>query len=282
MYKRRHGTSYRSEFHLLPPPTKKWYMTESAWETWITDSCKGVLKFLLWMCVSSVDGRVRRYDLRMGQLHVDYIGSEWLNYLAVSGRSLETSLIRLHACDLQVRSRVCVSVRMVSAPWAPAWMPVCVCWTRAQESCSESESQKSHTHTKSISSLLFTRFAPTLIGYFISSWCCVWFCYECIRDSSVAGFICWCFISLGVCVCVVFVNRYTGHQNKDYKLDCCLSEKDTHVLSCSEDGHVYCWDLVEVCEGHYTPLIHTQNVKHPHTHTAQENQSMWNTHMLQY
>lgn len=33
---------------------------------------------------------------------------------------------------------------------------------------------------------------------------------------------------------------------KGYKLDCCLSSRDTHVLSCSEDGHVYCWDLVEV------------------------------------
>lgn len=33
---------------------------------------------------------------------------------------------------------------------------------------------------------------------------------------------------------------------KGYKLDCSLSSKDTHVLSCSEDGHVYCWDLVEV------------------------------------
>ncbi|KAL6461979.1 hypothetical protein MHYP_G00301240 [Metynnis hypsauchen] len=41
------------------------------------------------------------------------------------------------------------------------------------------------------------------------------------------------------------LGEYTGHQNKDYKLDCCLSSKDTHVLCCSEDGHVYCWDLVE-------------------------------------
>uniref|UniRef100_W5L2J7 WD repeat domain-containing protein 83 n=1 Tax=Astyanax mexicanus TaxID=7994 RepID=W5L2J7_ASTMX len=40
-------------------------------------------------------------------------------------------------------------------------------------------------------------------------------------------------------------SEYTGHQNKDYKLDCCLSNKDTHVLCCSEDGHVYYWDLVE-------------------------------------
>uniref|UniRef100_A0A8C9R3N6 WD repeat domain-containing protein 83 n=1 Tax=Scleropages formosus TaxID=113540 RepID=A0A8C9R3N6_SCLFO len=45
---------------------------------------------------------------------------------------------------------------------------------------------------------------------------------------------------------VDFINSgYTGHKNNSYKLDCCLSNKDTHVLSCSEDGHVYCWDLVE-------------------------------------
>ncbi|XP_065432323.1 WD repeat domain-containing protein 83 isoform X2 [Chrysemys picta bellii] len=41
------------------------------------------------------------------------------------------------------------------------------------------------------------------------------------------------------------LGEYTGHKNTAYKLDCCLSEKDTHVASCSEDGHVYFWDLVE-------------------------------------
>ncbi|XP_062386855.1 WD repeat domain-containing protein 83 [Sardina pilchardus] len=41
------------------------------------------------------------------------------------------------------------------------------------------------------------------------------------------------------------LGEYSGHQNKSYKMDCCLSSKDTHVLSCSEDGHVYYWDLVE-------------------------------------
>ncbi|KAJ8363021.1 hypothetical protein SKAU_G00118520 [Synaphobranchus kaupii] len=41
------------------------------------------------------------------------------------------------------------------------------------------------------------------------------------------------------------LGEYTGHRNTGYKLDCCLSNKDTHVLSCSEDGHVYYWDLVE-------------------------------------
>lgn len=40
--------------------------------------------------------------------------------------------------------------------------------------------------------------------------------------------------------------RYTGHKNQKYKLDCCLSERDTHVVSCSEDGKVFFWDLVEV------------------------------------
>lgn len=50
-----------------------------------------------------------------------------------------------------------------------------------------------------------------------------------------------------VLVHYVYVScRYTGHKMNGYKLDCCLSSKDTHVLSCSEDGHVYCWDLVEV------------------------------------
>ncbi|XP_060941342.1 WD repeat domain-containing protein 83-like [Limanda limanda] len=41
------------------------------------------------------------------------------------------------------------------------------------------------------------------------------------------------------------LGRFKGHKMKDYKLDCCLTNKDTHVLSCSEDGHVYCWDRVE-------------------------------------
>lgn len=49
----------------------------------------------------------------------------------------------------------------------------------------------------------------------------------------------WCYTD--GCCC-----RYKGHKMKGYKLDCCLSSRDTHVLSCSEDGHVYCWDLVEV------------------------------------
>lgn len=40
--------------------------------------------------------------------------------------------------------------------------------------------------------------------------------------------------------------RYVGHKNQQCKLDCCLSERDTHVVSCSEDGNVFFWDLAEV------------------------------------
>ncbi|XP_067170672.1 WD repeat domain-containing protein 83 isoform X1 [Apteryx mantelli] len=41
------------------------------------------------------------------------------------------------------------------------------------------------------------------------------------------------------------LGEYTGHRSTTYKLDCVLSEQDTHVGSASEDGKVYFWDLVE-------------------------------------
>ncbi|XP_014813503.1 PREDICTED: WD repeat domain-containing protein 83 [Calidris pugnax] len=41
------------------------------------------------------------------------------------------------------------------------------------------------------------------------------------------------------------LGEYTGHRSTSYRLDCVLSEQDTHVGSASEDGHVYFWDLVE-------------------------------------
>uniref|UniRef100_A0A0B6ZG56 WD repeat domain-containing protein 83 n=1 Tax=Arion vulgaris TaxID=1028688 RepID=A0A0B6ZG56_9EUPU len=41
------------------------------------------------------------------------------------------------------------------------------------------------------------------------------------------------------------LNEYSGHKNDSYKIDCCLNHKDTHVLSGSEDGCVYIWDLLE-------------------------------------
>eukprot|EP00243_Klebsormidium_subtile_P007971 TRINITY_DN3631_c0_g1_i2.p1 TRINITY_DN3631_c0_g1~~TRINITY_DN3631_c0_g1_i2.p1 ORF type:complete len:158 (-),score=15.98 TRINITY_DN3631_c0_g1_i2:64-537(-) len=41
------------------------------------------------------------------------------------------------------------------------------------------------------------------------------------------------------------LNEYRGHTNKSYKLGSCFSNDDAVVLSGSEDGQVFCWDLVE-------------------------------------
>lgn len=41
------------------------------------------------------------------------------------------------------------------------------------------------------------------------------------------------------------LQEFSGHVNKDYKIDSCLSNTDSAVFSGSEDGNVYCWDLVE-------------------------------------
>lgn len=51
-------------------------------------------------------------------------------------------------------------------------------------------------------------------------------------------------------------HRYTGHRSTTYRLDCVLSEQDTHVGSASEDGNVYFWDLVEVSgQGEAKPAL---------------------------
>uniref|UniRef100_A0A667W9H7 WD repeat domain-containing protein 83 n=1 Tax=Myripristis murdjan TaxID=586833 RepID=A0A667W9H7_9TELE len=101
------------------------------------------------LLTGSVDGRLRRYDLRMGQLYVDFINS-----------------------------------------------PItCVCFSQ--------DGQCTLTSTLDSTVRLLDKSTGEMLG------------------------------------------EYTGHKMKGYKLDCCLSGKDTHVLSCSEDGHVYCWDLVE-------------------------------------
>lgn len=41
------------------------------------------------------------------------------------------------------------------------------------------------------------------------------------------------------------LNEYVGHKNTDYRIDSCLNSKDTHILSGSEDGLVYIWDLID-------------------------------------
>lgn len=41
------------------------------------------------------------------------------------------------------------------------------------------------------------------------------------------------------------LNSFTGHKNKEYKIDSCVMHNDTHVVSGSEDGGIYFWDLIE-------------------------------------
>merc|ERR1712080_114688 len=40
------------------------------------------------------------------------------------------------------------------------------------------------------------------------------------------------------------LSEYSGHSNKEYKLDTCLDCTDQVVVSGSEDSQVYLWDLV--------------------------------------
>jgi len=41
------------------------------------------------------------------------------------------------------------------------------------------------------------------------------------------------------------LNSFEGHVNKEYKVDSCVTSNDTHIISGSEDGHIYFWDLIE-------------------------------------
>ncbi|KAG0222551.1 WD repeat-containing protein 83 [Actinomortierella wolfii] len=41
------------------------------------------------------------------------------------------------------------------------------------------------------------------------------------------------------------LNAYKGHRNDQYKIRSCLSNTDAHVISGSEDGRIFFWDLVE-------------------------------------
>lgn len=52
------------------------------------------------------------------------------------------------------------------------------------------------------------------------------------------------------------LNEFTGHINKDYKVDSCLSSSDAQVVSGSEDGRICFWDLVEA------KIVHTLDKAH--------------------
>lgn len=52
------------------------------------------------------------------------------------------------------------------------------------------------------------------------------------------------------------LNEFTGHKNRDYKVDSCLSSSDAQVVSGSEDGRICFWDLVE------GKIVHTLEKAH--------------------
>jgi len=41
------------------------------------------------------------------------------------------------------------------------------------------------------------------------------------------------------------LQEFTGHINKEYRLECCLDYSDKYVMSGSENAQIYVWDLVE-------------------------------------
>ena len=43
----------------------------------------------------------------------------------------------------------------------------------------------------------------------------------------------------------LMIYRFTGHKNTQYRIENCFSNDDSIVLSGSEDGMIYAWDLVE-------------------------------------
>jgi len=64
------------------------------------------------------------------------------------------------------------------------------------------------------------------------------------------------------------LNSFKGHQSSTYKIDCCLSHDDKYVVSGSEDGSLFIWDLVEShvtkqFEKGHTSVAYSISV-HPH------------------
>ncbi|VBB27996.1 unnamed protein product [Acanthocheilonema viteae] len=53
---------------------------------------------------------------------------------------------------------------------------------------------------------------------------------------------------------------YTGHINTEYRVESCLLSTDAHVVSGSEDAHLYIWNLIEMKILHKLP--HPNSVVH--------------------
>lgn len=50
------------------------------------------------------------------------------------------------------------------------------------------------------------------------------------------------------------LGEYQGHRNRDYTIECSLNKDDDHVISGSDDGYVYVWDLIEANIKHKLPI----------------------------
>ncbi|KAL8577418.1 hypothetical protein ACOMHN_021598 [Nucella lapillus] len=134
----------------------------------------------------SADGKLRRYDLRVGRLFVDCIGKGGRDILTGSADG------KLRHYDLRV-GRLFVD---------------CI--------------------GKAVTSVTFTRDGQCSL---VSS-----------QDNAVR---------LMDKDTGEMLNEFKGHSHSQYKVDSCLNHDDTLVVSGSEDGKVYFWDLVEA------KLIHT-------------------------
>lgn len=55
--------------------------------------------------------------------------------------------------------------------------------------------------------------------------------------------------------------RFKGHRNTEYKIDSSLTHDDSHIVSGSEDGKIYFWDLVEVSEPYITAIIRKETAQ---------------------
>jgi mitogen-activated protein kinase organizer 1 len=44
------------------------------------------------------------------------------------------------------------------------------------------------------------------------------------------------------------LSEYKGHKSEKYKVQCSFNNDDGYVLCGSEDGNVFCWDIVDVSQ----------------------------------
>ena len=72
--------------------------------------------------------------------------------------------------------------------------------------------------------------------------------------------------------------RYTGHRTKKYRIDCAFNKTDSIVITGSEDGKIYYWNLLDskllgTVNNDNRPVVHSlsTNVNKDELLTASEN-----------